>query len=186
MAKSDEDYFNDIRVILEAIKANINNPGRVRQGASAIINICGNLSNQAVANGIRAAAQKIMASYETAEIEAACDEISAIIDAQAGSNAKKPGKADKRCLDPKKILKTDRYSSDCRKYGSQGNIPGTEEKIQRFPYSDHLHGRITAGKWQGYLHARLTGNLRIMYRWDADNKILVYDAIITKNELDQG
>ena len=58
--------------------------------------------------------------------------------------------------------------------------------IATFPCTPHLHGKITAGIWTGYWHARLTYNLRIMYHWYENKRILMYEAIITKNELEKG
>lgn len=40
-------------------------------------------------------------------------------------------------------------------------------------------------KWENYYHARLTGNLRVMYSWDPETKILRFKKILTKNELEK-
>ncbi len=87
---------------------------------------------------------------------------------------------------PESIVKTKRYLNDCELYRSQADISKIEVKILTYPYHKKLHEQISKGKWNGFRHARLSKNLRIMYHWFPDKRLLVFERIITKNEFDKG
>ena len=86
-----------------------------------------------------------------------------------------------------RIRRTKRYLEDCKKYSAHKDlIIKTEVQIITSPvYVDKLHDPIRSDKeaWDGYLHARLTDKIRIMYLWDSENREIIFDAIIAKDTL---
>lgn len=86
------------------------------------------------------------------------------------------------------MIKTEEYKKDCEKYSShKKNIESLENKIITAEfYQKNLHQEMKRGvKWKDHLHARLSDNLRIMYSWTKETKILTFKGIITKNELEK-
>lgn len=90
-------------------------------------------------------------------------------------------------IDAKVVIKTNQYKADTKKYNHyKKNILDVENKIETWvDFEKKLHEPIKKGKYGGKLHARVSGNLRIIYAWDGSKKILIYENIVTKNEFDQ-
>jgi len=174
--KGDKEYKKEIEILAEDIKRNSTNLPIVYIRAGRILNICGKLKDTKSATLIRNKAAEISGSIDKTAIEKAADEIIVLV----SETLEQP--KDERCINPSKVIKTPQYLKDCKKYAAE-NIADTEDKIQTFPYAEHIHGSITSGNWEGYWHARLSYNLRIMYHWHQSEKLLVYEAIITKNDL---
>ncbi len=98
-------------------------------------------------------------------------------------------KESKPFLDIKgKPERTKKYLSACASYASwSAQIKSTEEQIMTSTvYEKKLHEKIIYGKnCKGYLHARITDNLRLMYLYYREEKRIVFDNIVTKNDLDK-
>ncbi len=91
-------------------------------------------------------------------------------------------------IDADKIKRTKKYLSACASYaGWNAQIKSTEEQIMTSTvYDKKLHEKIIYGKnCKGYLHARITDNLRLMYLYYREEKRIVFDNIVTKNDLDK-
>jgi mRNA-degrading endonuclease YafQ of YafQ-DinJ toxin-antitoxin module len=63
-------------------------------------------------------------------------------------------------------------------------IKETEERIMAAEKATHrLHGPIKSGDFKGHLHAHLTGNIVIIYKFDDGE--MTFERIMTKNDFDQ-
>jgi mRNA-degrading endonuclease YafQ of YafQ-DinJ toxin-antitoxin module len=61
-----------------------------------------------------------------------------------------------------------------------------EENIETsLTYEKKLHEKEIRGKYAGFMHARITRNLRLIYTWDKDTQELVYRDIIDHVTFDQ-
>lgn len=91
---------------------------------------------------------------------------------------------EKRFLFVKRVVKLSSYEDACKKYATwRDQIKKKEELIlTASKYNPNLHEIWQTGKWENHRHARLTGNLRIMYKDELG--ILIFEDILTKNELD--
>ncbi len=189
MTDNDDDkYFDIILNLLVLIRKSIDDLGTAYRCAGQILRSAEHISDADSKEQIKTEARKILSSTSPQDIKNSCDSIQLII--ETFRNSKKELVVTKdirtvRFMDPKTITKTKRYMDDCLTYESQGDIPATEIKIQTYSQSEHLHGLVTSRTWKGYRHARLTYNLRIMYHWYEDERHLVYERIITKNEFDK-
>lgn len=52
-------------------------------------------------------------------------------------------------------------------------------------YVKNLHEPMVSGKYEKYLPAKVNNNLRLMYYIDKNTKILFFEDIITKNDLEK-
>ncbi len=175
-----DDSLDAIEALCNQIKRSLTNLGNAYKLSSVILNLCSKLEDKVIADKIRAKAVDIMSAGNPAIVEEAAN---AILDIIETKRAIIDGK-DAFIL-PKTTQRSNKYIDDCKKY-SDKNIADVETKIITYPYAKKLHEKITAGKWKGYLHARLTENIRIMYLWFPEERLLRYEAIITKNELEKG
>lgn len=178
---SDNELLEQIRILAESIKQNSDNLAAVYKAVSRIMNLCKQLDNKTLAQEIEKETLAIGSSTDKTVIEAIANRIIeltlVVMPKETEQNS---------CIQPESIIKTPRYLDYCKKYESQANIDAVEIRIQTFPCTKHLHERVVSGKWKGYWHARLTGNLRIMYHYYEESRELVYEAIITKNDFDKG
>ncbi len=79
-----------------------------------------------------------------------------------------------------------KFKRDGKYLNMRKQILDTEKKIVEVEdYVDTLHEKWKHGKWAGYSHARVTGNLRIMYLYDENTETLSFVDILTKNELEK-
>ncbi len=170
--KKEEEYIKNIKSIIDAIKRNPEDQ-KVFQLADTILSICKKIENKELAKCIK---EQIITMTNTIDVA---------LRLQAIVNIEKELSSQKEVFEPKIVEKTKQYKADCKKYQSQANIEAVERKIVRFPHSKKLHEMIAKRKWKRYLHARLTNNLRIMYHWYPNEKLLVFEAIITKNMLEK-
>ena len=87
----------------------------------------------------------------------------------------------------KSVERTNNYSKAKNKYKS--SLKAIEkcgsDILSAKEYVKNLHEPIKHGKYAGYLHARIDNNLRLMYFIDTNTKILWFDNLITKNELEK-
>ncbi|VVB80866.1 Uncharacterised protein [uncultured archaeon] len=129
---------------------------------------------------IREALNNLMSVSDLSELKGILDVLEDIL------KATKKAPSQVSYLFVKKEVKTSSYLKALNKYASlKKSISETENKIVSVPqYVDTLHEEWKHGKWQGYLHARVTGNLRIMYLYDEIEKIITFVDILTKNELE--
>lgn len=87
----------------------------------------------------------------------------------------------------KGVKRTNNYSKAIDKYKSNARaIEKCESNIlSAKEYIKNMHEPIKHGKYAGYLHARIDNNLRLMYFIDMNTKILWFDNVITKNDLEK-
>ncbi len=182
--------LEDIKVLAQAIEREIINLpaslAKIANYGSQIVNRCDKLQDKALAEDIREEGKKILVSLPqfTDDMLDAAEDIVERIELEFAMPEKKT-----RFIEPKDVQQTKRFRNDCETYKDRSRkIKKVRGRIQTFPYTDKLHEKIdTPGHtWYRYRHARLTRNLRIMYLWDEKNKVLTYDAIITKNEFEKG
>lgn len=86
-----------------------------------------------------------------------------------------------------RVITNPKYDKACEVYASyKEQIVQTENKIMKSTsYQKKLHEELKHGNYAGCLHARVTGNLRIIYKVEKQTKILVFLDIITHDELDK-
>jgi len=79
------------------------------------------------------------------------------------------------------------YIKSREKYGALSNqLDELENKILEAPeYNKKLHEIWGSGKWAGHRHARLTGNIRVMYSVTREKNVVLFEEILTKNELEK-
>src|SRR3989344_1900256 len=90
-------------------------------------------------------------------------------------------------LKVKREVRTSDYERACSKYAYHGaQIKKLEQDVQKEPtYNSKLHELMRHGKYQGKIHARLTDNLRLIYSVDSSTRTIVFENIITHDELDK-
>ncbi len=88
-------------------------------------------------------------------------------------------------LDDEHVGRSNDYKNDCRRYiAFEKNINEMENRILTSSvYQKKLHEFLKEGNWKNYYHARLTDNLRIIFRWDKENKKVKFEAIVTHDEI---
>jgi len=141
--------------------------------------------DQPLSDGIKARLTEILSSAELVTIMSKIEEIKQILEQlKVKSIAPTP---QKRYLgvSQKQYLPT--YLKAMEKYKAYAKALEKLETdiLEASEYDKKLHEPIKYGKWSGYLHARLTSNLRVMYRIDAMTKVLIFEDIITKNEFEK-
>ena len=179
----DKRILEYIETLVNQIKSKRNNLSFAYKSANEIIKISNKLHNKVVAFYIKDKASLIMQTGDVNEIQNVLDELLIFISKSfvIVNNNPRP------YINADKIEKTKKYMKDCEKYID--HIDQIEEMEQRIItssfYQKKLHKPIIHGEWTEALHAHLTDNLRIMYYWYPKKKILVYEAIITHDELDK-
>lgn len=84
------------------------------------------------------------------------------------------------------IVKERRYKKDCKNYKSMmKRILKTELDIVGYPEKNRLlHGPLS-GKCEGFLHARVDQNLRILYKPDYEHKIIFLTDFLPHREMEK-
>ena len=183
LSDNDNKIIEDIKSSLKSIEANLDNLGFVYKTASNLFRISGNLEDKNLKSSLKLELAKIIQTQYKEEIQQAVKSVFSFI-----SDAEKFQPQTKRYFEGATPIKTEEYNRDCEKYSSYTkNIIEVEKKILDSPYyQKKLHEEIEEHKiWKGYRHARLTGNLRIIYTWKKEEKSIIFYAIITKNEFDK-
>ncbi len=186
-----EELIEEIKIIIEAIKADIS---RLHKGLPGLFKAADQLSaiDKSSASEIKARLLELNSLTDETEIISKIEEIKVIL-------AKVKEKQKTIVLDQysgtylvkyygiKGVERTGNYLKANDKYKSslkaikkcESDILSTKEYIK------NLHEPIKYGKYAGYLHAKIDNNLRLMYFVDTNTKILWFDNIITKNELEK-
>jgi len=184
MNPEDFQKLSDIREFVNVIKAKRDDLCEVYSMISQLLRIISEISDETIRNMLKTGIIQLQ-NKVTEDITQQSDKllkyISAIVSAPAATKQKTYIDATGG------ISATSEYDDKKRKYSSYNDkIADVEEKIVRsFVFTKKLHEPIKHGKYAGYLHARITENLRIIYIWDARSKALIFTNILTKNELDQ-
>ena len=82
--------------------------------------------------------------------------------------------------------KEKKYEDDCRPYGRlTKRIVKAELKIVNWPERSRLlHGPLS-GKCEGFLHARVDQNMRIIYKPNYEKKIIFLTNFLTHDEMER-
>jgi len=90
-------------------------------------------------------------------------------------------------LKVKDVRREESYIRACNVYNSYARqIAQLEEDLQESPvYQKKLHEPIKSGKYEKLLHARITGNLRLIYNFNWETGLLTFIDIITHDEFDK-
>jgi len=187
VSEKDKEILESIKVDVSVIRSKLE-PSKIRfiyKYVSDIIIGCDRMNDQKLAKKIKSEAASIMSTQDLEEIGKYLDGIIILI-SDADNIEEEKGKKH-TFLDVKKTEESDRFKDDIKTYSSwEDNTRKLQQKILTWPdFEKNLHQRITSGKWEGYLHARISGNLRLMYIYDSEEKSVLWDAIITKNEFDK-
>ncbi len=182
LSDNDKKKLKDIKKGLKSIEANLDNLGFVYKVASNLFRISDNLEDNNLKSNIKCELTKITQTQYKEEIQQKVLSIFTLI-----SEAEKMQNI-KRYFQNPSIKKTEEYEEDCKSHSNlKKNIEELEKKIIKSEtYQENLHEKMKQGvRWKDHLHARLTGNLRLMYIWDPETKLLTFKGIITKNELEK-
>lgn len=183
LSDNDKKKLDNIKNGLKSIEANLDNLGFVYKVASNLFRLSDNLDDSNLKSNIKSEATKITHTQYREEIQQAVKSILVFI-----SDAEKSDTKVQNYFIEAIIRKDYNYLKDCEKYSNyKKNIEELERKITTAEnYQKKLHEKIISGeKWEKHCHARLTGNLRVMYSWDPNTKILKFKRILTKNELEK-
>lgn len=183
ISENDKTKIGSIKEGLKSIEANLENLKYVYRTASNLFKISDKLEDNNLKSNIKGALTKINQTQYKEEIQQNVASIFTLI-----LESEKVQQKEKIFFPNPIIRKTEEYKKDCEKYSHlKKNIEDLENKIiNSDTYQKKLHEEIKQGKkWKKHLHARLTSNLRLMYSWDPETKILEFEEIITKNELDK-
>ncbi len=186
ISDNDKKRVKDIVDGLKSIEANLDNLSFAYKIAGKLFGLCDSLEDKDLKFNLKGELARIMQTQYKKEIQQATKSIFSFID----ETKREVKEINKKYIDVKQenVSRSERYKADCRKYSSlEENIEKLEEKIIRAPeYVENLHKEITKqkSKWFGYLHARLTKNLRLMYLWNKEKRKLIFEAIITHDDYD--
>ena len=182
-SNNDKKYLKLIENIINLCIRKIKDLYFVKSSFADLINVYLLLEDKGLKHNIETKAKEILTETDLNKIKKYLQELLIIV-----STANKSAETYIK-VDENKRFKSDRYKEDCKRYENlEKNIKELENKILNSPiYQKRLHERIKENNktWPGYLHARLTSNIRIMYIYDQKERKITFDAIITKNEFDK-
>ena len=190
ISENDKKRLENIKDGLKSIEANLDNLGFVYKIAGNLFRFSDSLEDKNLKSSLKGELAKIMQTKYKEEIQQAVKSIFSIISEISETEKEETKEISKKYIDVKQeaTYRSERYEEDCEKYSLYTkNIIEVEKKILDSPYyQKKLHEKIEKHKtWKEYRHARLTGNLRIMYLYNEKEKKITFDAIITKNEFDK-
>lgn len=181
LSDNDKKNLELIESLVNLAKSKLNDSYFVQSTFADLRSIYENLDDKNLKYNINMKVQELLITFDNSKLKKYIDELLFIISKTRETNKTYLGVPS----DDKHVIRNDRYKDDCKKYADK-KINESENKIlDAKEYVEHFHKKINRGiEWKGCLHARLTKNLRIIYRYDEKKKTVEFLAIITHDDYD--